>query len=237
MLYGEEPMRPFVVSEYGAKLATTYPATSVLRECLGKLRLNEFDGFLRSSMTEGVPFAFQHSPMLYELSRGWLAMYLGVHAKTITMVGSGRIGFSLDPGTFGRPFGNHSDLDIAIVSDSLFSHSAHTFYQWKADIADGKVKAQNPTEQKYWNQNLEIIPGTLARGFIDENKLPTRDRYPIACKLRQSMFLLKEKLLLSKEGFLVTHASIRIYETWPHFLNQLRRNFETVFVNAPSASA
>lgn len=40
--------------------------------------------------------------------------------KSVFMVGSGKLGFSIKPGHEFRPFGDNSDVDLAIVSSGLF---------------------------------------------------------------------------------------------------------------------
>ena len=52
-----------------------------------------------------------------------LANNLGLFADSITMVGSGRIGFSLDPDRFGAPFSVRSDLDVVVVSERMFDEA------------------------------------------------------------------------------------------------------------------
>ena len=43
-----------------------------------------------------------------------------LHPSQIIVVGSGKLGFSIVPRKRYRPFGDESDLDVAIVSDDLF---------------------------------------------------------------------------------------------------------------------
>jgi predicted nucleotidyltransferase len=45
---------------------------------------------------------------------------LGVPVKNVAIVGSAKTGYSLTPGRNYSPFGGESDLDLVIVSDSLF---------------------------------------------------------------------------------------------------------------------
>jgi hypothetical protein len=68
----------------------------------------------------GVPFAFQNSPADYDLLRTTLGSALQLSEKEVTVVGSGRIGFSLSPDKYGTPFLPASDLDVAVVSSELF---------------------------------------------------------------------------------------------------------------------
>jgi len=43
-----------------------------------------------------------------------------VEANRIVIVGSAKTGFSLDPGSFPRPFGVGSDVDVVVVDEALF---------------------------------------------------------------------------------------------------------------------
>jgi hypothetical protein len=221
-------VKPFLVSEAGRTIVDQYPHAESLRLTFQRMTASETDGALRFWFTEGVPFAFKHSPILYEIVRGWLGSELGVHPKLVTMVGSGRLGFAFDPASYGRPFSEHSDLDITVISEALFPRLAQLFYAWMNDIATNSVHARHAQEELLWTENLKVIQKTLGRGFIDENKLPARDRYPLVQHIRQRMFLLKEKLAISKSGFVVTGASIRIYRDWPSFFKQTKRNLEAV---------
>jgi len=78
------------------------------------------EAIARQWISEGVPFAFGHCPMLYEYIRDWLSQELDVPAKSIAMTGSGSLGTSLVSDKFGQAFNSQSDLDWFIVSESLF---------------------------------------------------------------------------------------------------------------------
>ena len=80
-------------------------------------------------MTEGIPFAFVECPVLYDSVRLWLGKRLNVHAKEISITGSGRTGESLNPQRTGKPFDAKSDLD-------LFVYRACSIY-FEMNSADG----------------------------------------------------------------------------------------------------
>jgi hypothetical protein len=63
--------------------------------------------------------------MMEHLSQG-----LGIDRSSARVVGSGRIGFSLNPANFPRPFGRASDLDVVVVNDDLFDRVWHTMLTW-----------------------------------------------------------------------------------------------------------
>jgi hypothetical protein len=69
---------------------------------------------------QGVPFAFRNAPSDFALLQSELAAGLKLEEADITVIGSGRTGFSLDPEKFGAPYGPHSDLDVAVVNGALF---------------------------------------------------------------------------------------------------------------------
>ena len=56
-----------------------------------------------------------------------------VHPSQIVVVGSGKLGFSIHPQKRYRPFGEESDLDLAIVSDRLFQEFWSTVFQYSTD--------------------------------------------------------------------------------------------------------
>lgn len=49
-----------------------------------------------------------------------IASKFNVHHSEIFIVGSAKLGFSIAPGKLWRPFGNSSDIDVAIVSTTLY---------------------------------------------------------------------------------------------------------------------
>ncbi len=97
-----------------------YPTKEEFEEIL---RSRSLDGILDDYLFSGLPFSFVDRPGVYrkmikELSRG-----LRVPKQDICVVGSARMGFSLSPPDFGMPFNDYSDLDIVVVSASLFDPS------------------------------------------------------------------------------------------------------------------
>jgi hypothetical protein len=54
-----------------------------------------------------------------------IAVQFSVHPTSIFVVGSAKLGFSIAPGKRWRAFGETSDVDVAIVSDVLYSRIWH----------------------------------------------------------------------------------------------------------------
>ena len=78
---------------------------------------------LRNVMFTGVPFSFAGQPEIYLRMVDHIATGLDVAADDVCVVGSARLGFSLAPDRFGTPFGEHSDIDVLVVSSELFDKS------------------------------------------------------------------------------------------------------------------
>ena len=172
-------------------------------------------------LSEGIPFAFRASPALYEEIRTWLASRLGVDPKEITIVGSARLGQSLDPRTLGAPFSAASDLDLTTVSQSLFDRLVADFNAWAADYETGVVHPGNSRERRFWDDNLKRGQDLIGRGFMDSKLVPLRERYGCARLIGQTMYLLLGKLHATSGAPPVSKADIRAYRDWGAYARQM----------------
>jgi hypothetical protein len=77
--------------------------------------------------------------------------------------------------------------------------------------------------------NINVVGNTIRRGFIDPNKVPTLDEYPVIQRISQAMWLLKRKLDVSETTVSVRKATVRVYDSWAAFLKQLGINFSRAF--------
>src|SRR3990172_9093625 len=131
-------MKPFDVSAVLDPLTEVYPPAEVL---LGAAKAGNQDAryaISRLWLSEGIPFAFKARPAVYEALRIWIARRLDVQAKEVTIVGSGRQGYSLSPDqNAGRPFGQQSDLDMTTISVRLFERLRDAFGRWEKDYKQG----------------------------------------------------------------------------------------------------
>src|SRR3954468_14888324 len=96
---------------------TTYPTADEFKDLLFSRPLTKL---VDDRIFSGVPFAFRRRIASEVLLRELLSNSLGVTAADITVVGSGRVGFSLKPTTFGRKYSSRSDIDVVVVSAALF---------------------------------------------------------------------------------------------------------------------
>ena len=86
------------------------------------------------------------------------AEHFSVEYSEVTLVGSGKLGFSLVPGKRYRSFGDESDLDLAIISERLFTKV------WKEAYIYKKSGAYWPKSSKFFQY--------LSSGWIRPDKLP-----------------------------------------------------------------
>ena len=70
-----------------------------------------------------VPFPFEGNAKLYESWRKKLADLVEVDASEILITGSGAFGISLNPYKNFKLYDEHSDIDVAIVSEYFFNTS------------------------------------------------------------------------------------------------------------------
>ncbi len=67
-----------------------------------------------------VPFVFEPSPPMWDRFRTDLSAELSVSKADITVVGSGRFGFSLRPWNNFKAYSDKSDIDVIVVDSDLF---------------------------------------------------------------------------------------------------------------------
>lgn len=219
-------MRPFLVTEPCRSIVGSYPPQEVLANAAPRMRYQEVLGFLRLWISEGIPFCFRETPMLYETLREWLAGQIGADPNTVTMIGSGRIGYSLSPAPqYGKPFSSQSDLDLSVIAEHIFDRLSADFYRWRADTQEGKAKPQNATERLYWDAIQKELPGNIAMGFLDSHKIPLRREYATAQRIGQALWLLNAKLRITAGAPKTRKVSLRVYSNWPSFLKRLSLNF------------
>ncbi len=175
-------------------------------------------------LTEGIPFAFSECPALYASIRSWLGTKLDVHAKEISIVGSARLGESLNPEKIGTPFNKESDLDWFVVSGRLFNQLRNEFNVWSNDYESGVIKPRYEKEKSYWMKNKERGMEVIDRGFIDAKMIPTWDRYQTSQRTANCMWQLVEKLKSTANSPKPPMASIRCYNDWDSAVKQISLN-------------
>jgi hypothetical protein len=176
-----------------------------------------------------VPYVFAAKPIGWDQFRTLCGQRFGIAKENMTIVGSGRFGFSMKPYSRLKPFTERSDIDVLVVNAELFDS---VWYQL--------LKMAYPR-----NYDHNKIGGFLAErrsecytGFFDPHEIRLDGRYfglsadPIRDFRTRWFDLLKagSNLAVSR------HESIkgRLYRTWQHAefyhldsLASLRRSLKT----------
>ena len=214
-----------IFRNFGVKFSNSERVKHLLKQ--GSSR--DLEAFIRLWLTEGVPYAFYKSPILYEEMRIWIASYLNICPKEVGLIGSARSGFAMSGrNDFGRPFSTESDLDLCIISETYFCKIQKEFNLFKQEYESGVV-VPSPGEKKYWDGNLTFGQKNFPRGFFDGNKIPTRPQYVTARCIDLAMRELKRKISETEGIGNVKECSVRIYKDWKSLVGIVSLNLSTIF--------
>jgi hypothetical protein len=89
------------------------------------------DALVRQHMFQGTPFVFSALPSHYDLLRSHLSRELRVPPEAITVVGSCRLGYSLNPDHPGYPATELSDVDVIVADEALFDRLWGLLLRWR----------------------------------------------------------------------------------------------------------
>ena len=218
-------MKRFEISSSLATITKRYPSAEQLIWVACQGRYTDRVAIARQWLSEGIPFAFRECPAVYESLRSWLSWKLGVKAKEISLVGSARVGSSLAPRKLGKPFDRESDLDLFVISQRLFLLICKDFCRWNSDYVNGRISPINKNEEVYWPDNNRRGSGLIERGFMDAKLIPTRGGYD-RHNIHNTMWALVEKLKATVTEPKICRASLRCYDSWASFEDQISRTLK-----------
>jgi hypothetical protein len=200
-----------------------FPASDLLRELLPKLFEDEARSFLRQWVSEGIPFAFRERPLIYEHLRSWMGHRLQVEPRNITVIGSGRLGWSLSPGKkFGKPYDASRDLDFAVISDRLFANVVADFELWKSKIDRGEERFLDSDGRK----SMDILPSNIRRGLIDAYKIDYHRYLEHVVIVTNTQSYALQKLQSTERAPTASRVSIRVYADFNAFFQQMKLNLD-----------
>jgi len=218
---------PFTLSPCSQNLKGIYPNSQEIKNVFSNASEIERYGIIRLWITEGIPYAFKDEPLIYEEIREFISKGLHVHSKEVTLVGSGRIGYSLKKNVWGKTFTSSSDLDFTIISNELFSKLVEDFKKWVGDIESKKLRPKTSNELKGWLGSIEVVDRNIPQGFIYTKNLLPYNEYLTVRKCYGTMNKLQERLSQTKNIPKISDASIRVYSDWKSCIRQLQINFKT----------
>lgn len=118
---------------------------------------------IRKHITLGDPFVLTRDDLI-RLKEA-IGDEFTIHPKNVYLVGSGQLGFSIAPQKRYRPFGETSDIDIALVADDLFDAVWEQVFNYRNEVG-------------YWPEERRF-KDYLFRGWIRPDKLPNAESFPL----------------------------------------------------------
>lgn len=189
-----------------------HPTTADFKAILLRRSLDEV---VREFIFEGMPYVFRDHPNRLEILRRHLCDAMPVSWQNVIVVGSGKIGFSLNHDTFFRQFSEESDIDIVVIDDSLFDKVWKTLLAWHyprkgTDLGgvDG-AWARERRKDLYWGCFMPHEIKFEGLSFPSVLK-PLRDISTTWFNAFQSLSLYEE--------FASRVVSGRLYRSWDHAL-------------------
>jgi hypothetical protein len=164
---------------------------------------------------QGMPYAFREKPEALNLLIQHLSSAMQLSEQSVVIVGSAKIGFSLNPDNFPRRFSEVSDIDVLIVSEYLFDRVWMTLLEWhypRRLLNLGRVEnewVRFRRKEIYWGW---LVPTQIRyEGLSFPGILkPLRDISAQWFDAFQSLSLYPEFAARSVKG--------RLYRTWDHAL-------------------
>lgn len=211
-------------------LATLVSSSSLKADQLKSLLLamDNFDVLAKVFLLEGLPIVFSDSPMRYLIFREQVADRFKIGYQDVCIVGSAKLGFSPSPHKFGIPFSETSDVDVVVISQSLFDQGTHALFQYinrigpPLDFNERAKPVSVPVRD--WRTHKEAV-----RNYVYENFNPAL--LPFDHPLRQQVFSnissTSALFLALQPQVFVSKIRCRVFRNWraaeSYYTNSLRQ--------------
>jgi hypothetical protein len=189
------------------------------------MNFEEFKSYIRTHSDEEVvqfllfdeiPYCFQNNLGLYKEFRSVICNNLSIHPQNFSIIGSAKIGFSLNVHkNIGKQFDESSDIDIVLVSNEMFERIWYKLLEFRKMIV---YKLDEKAKQRF--MELQKI---MFYGRIRMDKLSNQFDY--AKKWWEIFNLLS---IEKKYGPRLVRAAL--FKTWKHVsdyyengISQIRR--------------
>ena len=225
MMVSEQFARKFL-----NELEFPYPTPDRLQTALVALQGDSvlLSAFARAWWTEGIPYAYKSAPGEYERLRNFLAERMEIAARNVTLIGSGRFGYSIVPRKDGSAFSRESDLDFLCISNAVFEALSGEFNRWLSKYETEWAGQELPPDKRYYHDNARSVPKQLERGLIDLNKIPLGDGYLQADKLSSVLAEAKKEFADLTVAKGARKFSLRIFRDWNAAEKQLQINLNHI---------
>lgn len=116
-------------------------------------------------ITHGSQFVFMGDEKKYFLLKKLIAGHFGLNPKSVIMIGSAKLGFSISPLKLWEPFNDESDIDMVIISEGIF----HKFWRELFDFNIG-LQVRSEGEDRMYRSFLEYF----FKGWLRPDLFPFR---------------------------------------------------------------
>jgi len=160
----------------------------------------------------GEPFVFRNTPSEYQLLLADLASSLEISDSAITIVGSAKTGFSMDPEAFGTPFNDESDIDVVVVDANRFDRLWFALVGWEYRLGP---------QHGYRRTWLKRRHDDIYWGWFFDERLNTRGLSSAAAlrtvrDLSNEWFEAFQSVGLRNAALAGRKFRGRLYRTWDH---------------------
>lgn len=187
-----------------------FPTVDEFKEALFS---NPPEGVVRDYLFTGVPYAFSEQPELMDLLRSHICDLLPVKQDNIIVVGSGKIGFSLNPDNFFRKFSDVSDIDVIVVDERLFDQIWFALIKWH--YPKRLANRHDPDRSWMHYRKDEIFWGGLKLEALQYEGLSFPDALKPIRNLATQWFNTFQSFSQYPE-FVRRTVTGRLYRTWEH---------------------
>lgn len=180
------------------------------------------DLVVQKHLLDGSSHFFNNNPNVDEfLFKKDLANSLNVHLREVVIVGSGKLGFSIKPDKDEPSFyqfnefdnNKKSDLDIAIISSTLFDQQLINIYEYTSSYINRAI----------WNKDTDrnSFAKYILKGWLKPEYTP--NLYKISSELQEIQS--KYKMNFGRD------INIGIYKSWYYFENYHINNIRNINLN------
>lgn len=163
----------------------------------------------------GEVYAFREWPEAASVLEKHLCSKLRLESIESAVVGSAKLGFSLKPYQFGSPFSDRSDIDIVIVSGSLFDRVWHSIVKSHYPKRDRFLPRE---EWNWWRERQEdVYWGWFNPARIGTIRHDAAEELEFVRNLSQTWHEARHTLSNHSE-FPSQDVRGRLYRTWHHAL-------------------
>jgi hypothetical protein len=168
------------------------------------LKTRTSEDIVQELLYDPSPFCYYDNNESYLKLRKKICEKFQIHPQNFTIVGSAKIGFSLDPKNHPRVFQNNSDIDIVLVSEDLFQKIWFDLLKIEKEINEGRLRLDAVRAHNFNYIKKLIFQGWIRMDVIYETFDFARDWWDFFnC--------------LSREEFDSAHEiHAAVFRTWMH---------------------